>query len=131
MYRPVSAAAGKNIVFGLKNNFLSWTPQFGKSGMLGYDENIVVYLLQDKQQIFVWCLFDKFLPIFPKFLVEGNLCLNRVVLKVITSVYFGVKGLYFTIGVILTYLKYISLHYILVDESKNEPKLFRIIFSTM
>ena len=92
--------------------------------MLGYDENIVVYLLQDKQQIFVWCLFDKFLPIFPKFLVEGNLCLNRVVLKVITSVYFGVKGFYFTIGVILTYLKYISLHYILVDESKNEPKLF-------
>ena len=111
MYRPVSAAAGKNIVFGLKNNFLSWTPQFGKSGMLGYDENIVVYLLQDKQQIFVWCLFDKFLPIFPKFLVEGNLCLNRVVLKVITSVYFGVKGLYFTIGVILTYLKCISFHY--------------------
>ena len=42
MYRPVSAAAGKNIVFGIKTNFLSWTPQFGKSGMLGYDETIVV-----------------------------------------------------------------------------------------
>ena len=66
MYRPVSAAAEKNIVFGLKTNFLSWTPQFGKSGMLGYDETIVVYLLQDKVQIFVWCLFGDFLPIFPQ-----------------------------------------------------------------